>query len=114
PLYYMLGFVAVPDLDEKFIADFCAGLKSMADRYKISLIGGDTVKSGKQLAFSITIFVETDHRKILQRNAAKNNDLVFVSGHISDTYLGLKIIQSNNKNAAKISGKSHHKNYNYL
>jgi thiamine-monophosphate kinase len=97
PLYYMLGFSKNKNLDKKFFDEFARGLKSVQDEFKLVLIGGDTVTSEK-LFFSITIFGAAKKGKILSRTAAKNGDLIFVSGTIGDAYLGLQDNLKNKKN----------------
>lgn len=92
PLYYMLGFSSGKNLDEKFIADFCSGLKDVGKKYKISLIGGDSISSPDRLFFSLTIFgTKNKNHSTLSRNSGKNGDLIFVSGTIGDAFLGLQI-----------------------
>jgi thiamine-monophosphate kinase len=95
PLYYMLGFSFTKNLDEKFIADFCSGLKNVSKKYKLSLIGGDSISSPDRLFFSITIFgIKNKKDGNLNRNSAKNEDLIFVSGTIGDAFLGLQITKN--------------------
>jgi thiamine-monophosphate kinase len=91
PLYYMLGFSKNVFMDENFIKDFALGLKDTQKEFKISLIGGDTVRSDKALFFSMTIFGSITKNKILLRSKAKDKDLIFVSGDIGDAYLGLNL-----------------------
>lgn len=88
PLYYMLGFSKNESLDQKFIADFSAGLKESADKFGMSLIGGDTVKSSGKLFFSLTIFAVIAKNKAMLRKNAKKGDSIFISGTIGDAYLG--------------------------
>jgi thiamine-monophosphate kinase len=87
PLCYMLGFSKNKNTDEKFLRDFARGLKSVQDEFDLYLIGGDTVTSEK-LFFSVTIFGKTKNAKVLSRNAAKDEDLIYVSGSIGDAFLG--------------------------
>lgn len=89
PLYYMLGFAKNNTLDKKFYADFALGLKDVQDQFKLSLIGGDTVKTSEKLFFSVTIFGSIKKGKILSRKNAKDGDIIFVSGNIGDAAIGL-------------------------
>jgi thiamine-monophosphate kinase len=100
PCYYMLGFSKNSKIDEKFIKEFSLGLKSVQDKFKVRLIGGDTVSS-EQLVFSITIFGVIENNKRLTRNKAKEKDLIYVSGSIGDAYLGLNINSNPNKKISK-------------
>ena len=89
--YYMLGLPKRDDLIENgFYDEFCAGLASIQEEYSISLIGGDTVTVNNDLFFSLTIFGEVKSDKLLRRNAAKIDDLIFVTGNIGDSFLGLQ------------------------
>ncbi len=97
PLYYMIGFSKNNDVDEKFIKEFCLSLKNIQDEYKISLIGGDTVKSTDKLFFSITIFGVIQNNKTLSRKNGENGDLIFVSNSIGAAYLGLLLKGENRK-----------------
>lgn len=88
PISYMIGFGKNNSLDNKFYQDFARGLKEIQKKFNIKLIGGDTVNS-KEIVISITIFAKTKKNKILLRSKAKSDDLIFVSGFIGDSYLGL-------------------------
>lgn len=101
PIYYMLGFSKNDFVDKKFIKEFTSGLKEIADQFKISLIGGDTVKSNDKLFFSLTIFGVVESKKFLSRQNAKAGDLLFVSENIGDAFLGLEI----SKNKLKCKDK---------
>ena len=102
PLYYMLGFSKNNSLDENFFQQFSLGLSDLQKKFKISLIGGDTVLADP-LVFSITIFGIT--KNILHRNKAKEQDLIFVSGNIGDAGLGLILSQQSQLNLPKYASK---------
>jgi len=102
PLYYMLGFSKTNDTDISFVKEFVKGLRDIQNKYNISLIGGDTVKSTKYF-FSITVFGKTKKHKFLTRNQAQKGDLIYVSGDIGDAYFGLKINQQKKLNLNKDS-----------
>ena len=59
-------------------------------KYKIKLSGGDTTKSNKT-TFTITSLGYS--KKIVQRNKCKNNDDIYVTGNLGDSYLGLLILK---------------------
>lgn len=89
PYGYLLGFSINNKIEEEFIKDFCQGISEIQDQYNIKLLGGDTIKA-KSLTFSITIFGHCQKNQILLRQNAKDQDLIYVSGTIGDSYLGLK------------------------
>jgi len=60
-------------------------------KYNLKLSGGDTCNS-KKVSFSITTIGFSNN--IIERNNAKLNDDIYVTGNIGDAYLGLKVIQN--------------------
>jgi len=100
PLYYMLGFGKSKNIDEKFIAEFCKGLRDLQKKFKIKLIGGDTSAAPKAF-FSITIFGSVKKNQNLARFNGCENDLIFVSGNIGDAFRGLQIKLGEKNNYTK-------------
>ncbi len=94
PHSYMLGFSKNNNIDKNFITSFCSKLETLSKEYNISLIGGDTVSSNSDLFFSITILGTCPKNKILSRSKARDKDLIFISGNIGDSYMGLQILQN--------------------
>jgi len=68
-------------------------------KYNIKLSGGDTTYSNK-INFSITVIGFSNN--IIERNKAKLNDDIYVTGNIGDSYIGLKIIE----NKIKLSNRT--------
>ena len=64
-------------------------LKQEQKKYKFKLSGGDTTKSKKTI-FTITSLGYS--KKIIQRNKCKNNDDIYVTGNLGDSYLGLLLL----------------------
>ncbi len=67
-------------------------LKEEQKKYGIFLCGGDTVLSNK-LSFSVTSIGFSE--SIIQRNKAKINDDIYVTGNLGDSYAGLSILKKN-------------------
>ena len=65
-------------------------LKQEQKKYKFKLSGGDTTKSNKT-TFTITSLGYS--KKIIQRNKCKNNDDIYVTGNLGDSYLGLLLLR---------------------
>jgi thiamine-monophosphate kinase len=79
---------SVEDLDE-----FYSGIQMACQKYGVDLIGGDTSASLTGLAISITCIGEADEKDIVYRNAAKENDLVCVTGNLGSAYMGLQLLE---------------------
>ena len=69
-------------------------LKEEQKKYSIQIGGGDTVYS-KIPSFSVTVIGFSE--KIVERNNAKINDDIYVTGNLGDSFLGLKLINKKNK-----------------
>ena len=80
----------------KMISD---SLKQEQKKYGLKLSGGDTTNSNK-ISFSITSIGFS--KKIVERNNAKINDDIYVTGNIGDASIGLKVIKNNIKIDAKL------------
>ncbi len=69
-------------------------------KFNFKLSGGDTVFSSKG---SFTVTVIGYSKNIVKRNKAKNNDDIYVTGNLGDSYIGLKILQKKIKLSDKLN-----------
>jgi len=73
--------VALPkNLELESIQQLYNGIDSLAKKYGIDIIGGDTVSSPKSLMISITLLGEVERENLLLRSGAKPGDLICVTG----------------------------------
>ena len=86
PAWFTLA-ITLPDDDEEWLKKFSQSLLSLANKYNVQLIGGDTTHGTLSISITINGFVPTG--KALTRNTAKVTDRVFVSGTIGDAALAL-------------------------
>ncbi len=75
------------------IEEIYAGILLACENYNIDLVGGDTTSSVSGLYLSITIIGEADKEKIVYRNTAKEDDMIFVSGDLGAAYAGLLLLE---------------------
>jgi len=68
-------------------------------KYNLKLSGGDTTNSNK-VSFSVTTIGFSNN--IVERNNARLNDDIYVTGNIGDSFLGLKVIKNNIKINSKL------------
>jgi thiamine-monophosphate kinase len=90
PRWAMLA-LALASADERWLAEFSAGMFGLADRYGVELIGGDTTRCSApgSLTICITIFGEVPEGGALLRSGAKAGDDIWVSGELGGAALGL-------------------------
>ena len=83
--------IALPEINEQWLAEFSCGFFACADKFEIDLIGGDTTCG--PLNISVTIMGEVPIGTALQRDGAKIGDDIWVSGTLGDAALALAILQ---------------------
>ena len=82
--------LALPEVNEAWLAAFSRGFFDLADRFSVTLVGGDTTRGPLNLC--VTIFGETDVRA-LRRDVAQVGDDIWVSGDLGGAALGLAHLQ---------------------
>ena len=87
PLAFTLA-LALPQVDEAWLAGFAEGLFALAEMHDCELVGGDTTRG--PLTLSITVFGEVPAGKALLRSGARAGDDVWVSGTLGDARLALE------------------------
>jgi thiamine-monophosphate kinase len=87
PLAFTLA-IALPQVDEAWLAGFAEGMFALADAHGCELVGGDTTRG--PLAIDITVFGEVPAGQALLRSGAKPGDDVWVSGTLGDARLALE------------------------
>jgi thiamine-monophosphate kinase len=87
PLAFTLA-LALPAVDEAWLAAFSSGLFACATRFDCELIGGDTTRGPLNLC--VTIFGEVAEAEALRRDGAKPEDDVWVSGSLGRAALALQ------------------------
>ena len=84
--------IALPEINEQWLAEFSRGFFACADVFNIDLIGGDTTRG--PLNISVTIMGEVPMGKALKRGSAQVDDDIWVSGQIGSAALGLACLQN--------------------
>ena len=83
--------LALPELNESWLAEFSRGFFACADAFKVDLIGGDTTRG--PLNISVAIMGEVPAGKALRRDGAKIGDDIWVSGQLGSAALALAHLQ---------------------
>jgi thiamine-monophosphate kinase len=85
--------IALPDVNETWLAEFSRGFFACAEAYSVDLIGGDTTHGS--LNISVTIMGEVEAGKALVRSGAKADDDIWISGVVGNAALGLQSLLKN-------------------
>lgn len=87
--------LALPEADEAWLAAFSRGFFELAERFGVSLVGGDTTRGPLNLC--VTILGEAPAGRALRRGGAQVNDGIWVSGDLGAAALAV----------AHLSGRIH-------
>ncbi len=82
--------ITLPEIDEDWVGEFCAGVFELCEYYNVQLIGGDTTQG--PLSITITAQGLIPVNKQITRSNAKAGDWLYVTGEIGDAALALKHI----------------------
>ncbi|WP_058306288.1 thiamine-phosphate kinase [Gracilibacillus massiliensis] len=98
PTSYLVSIVIPKNWSQESLQQIYNGMNQLAKRYRMDLIGGDTV-SGKQLSLSITVIGTVNSKKVRYRSSALEDDIVFVTGSLGDSACGLHILLNSGESA---------------
>jgi thiamine-monophosphate kinase len=87
PLAFTLA-LSMPRVDEAFVAGLARGMRALAERCGIALVGGDTTAG--PLTLTVTVFGEVPAGAALRRSGAQVGDTLWVSGTLGDARLALE------------------------
>ncbi len=82
--------LALPSVDERWLAAFSAGMQALARLHGTELVGGDTTRG--PLSICVTILGEVPAGQALRRDGARVGDEVWVSGTLGDAAIGLALV----------------------
>jgi len=80
--------ITLPEIDETWVSEFSRGFFELANKYKVSLVGGDTTKGPLSITVSVKGLIPRG--VALRRDNASDGDLICVSGCLGDGALGLE------------------------
>ena len=78
-----------------YLESFYDGMKSLAARFDVNILGGDTTSSKEDLIINIVVQGTVDRAQMLCRDAARPGDIIVSSGYLGDSKAGLYLILNN-------------------
>ncbi|MGH7827229.1 MAG: thiamine-phosphate kinase [Candidatus Binatia bacterium] len=90
PAYLILSLGVPPTFSAADIDEFYRGIRSLASKTGVSLVGGDT-NAADALVISVCVIGHAVYRPIT-RSGAKTGDDIYVTGTLGDSALALKLL----------------------
>jgi thiamine-monophosphate kinase len=75
------------------LESFYSGLRLACEIYGVDIVGGDTTSSLTGFTISITCIGSTAEGHAVCRDGAKESDLIYVSGDLGASYMGLQLLE---------------------
>lgn len=91
PLCYLMALALPPKPDAQWLAKFTSGCAEAQAAFAMPLAGGDTDRRQGPLAITITALGALPREISLRRDEARAGDLIYVSGALGGSALGLAL-----------------------
>ncbi len=93
PRHALVSFGVPATTDAEDIDELYEGMKSLASRHGVELIGGDTVSSPKAVVLNIALLGRVKRSEMLLRSTAKPGDLILMTGDAGSSSAGLEVLK---------------------
>ena len=97
PEFYSLSISLPKAKSKSFIENFAKGLKEDQKKYKIKLLGGDLTASSQLITITINIIGTVPSGQSISRSNSMVNDLLYVTGVLGLSNIGLINLMKNDK-----------------
>lgn len=81
-----------PSSSDQFWEEFFTGYFALAEKYGVTLIGGDTTASPDKLVIDSIVMGRCAQGQAVRRSGAKIGDAIFVTGNLGRSATGLKLL----------------------
>src|SRR3954454_2921394 len=89
PRWSLLSLGITNDIwNSDFVDQFYEGFFTLADRYEVSLVGGDISRSPDKLVIDSVVLGQSEQQRAVQRCGARAGDQLFVTGSLGGAAAG--------------------------
>lgn len=85
--------LAIPeDCPLAYLDGFYEGMKKLAGKYRVNILGGDTTGSRADLTINVTVIGSVPEAQLMLRSGARIGDIVYATGQLGDSRAGLQLL----------------------
>ncbi|MEK6984607.1 MAG: thiamine-phosphate kinase [Nanoarchaeota archaeon] len=96
PKFVLISLSLPKEIDVEFVNKIYYGIFSRARKYKIDIVGGNVTGSQK-ISVTISLIGFVEKRYLTLRSRSKISDLIFCSGDVGKSAVGLELLRHNLK-----------------
>jgi thiamine-monophosphate kinase len=97
PIAAFLSLALPQDLRQRWVDRFVSGFLKLAERFNVSLAGGDTAQSPGGILADIVVVGSVPNRKAIRRAGARAGDRIYVTGALGGAAAALQLLFSGRK-----------------
>ena len=90
PKYAVVSLAIDPDIKISVADGICKGLKSIADRFGVNIVGGDMAES-KKIMIDVSLIGQVNKKHLVLRSGAKKGDLILATGTFGGSIKGKQL-----------------------
>ena len=102
PLCFVTSIAIPKAANLQFVSKLYRGMMELAGRIKIPLVGGDTCASPHGIFLDLAIVGEVKPTELVRRSEARPGDLLFVSGQLGGSAMGLELLRTRRSGARRL------------
>jgi thiamine-monophosphate kinase len=99
PRFFLLNLGIPASFSKKDVDELYSGVMKIAEKFGVSIVGGDTCASKNGLVLSGTLIGSAS--KMISRSGARPGDGIFVTGVLGDSAMGLKLLKNMGRNTLR-------------
>ena len=96
PKFALVSLALPNDIDVDFADKLYSGINHKSKKYRINIVGGNITHS-KEIVVSVALIGFVEKKYLALRSGAKIGDLIFCSGNVGSSSVGLELLRNNLK-----------------
>jgi thiamine-monophosphate kinase len=109
PRYALLSIGIPTDIwNSGFVDKLYDGFFSLAEKYRVALIGGDVSRTPERLVIDAIVLGDAPRDLAIKRSGARPGDHIFVTGELGGAAAGLRLLESGTRLRRKTSRSAHY------